>query len=324
MYHFFDLPHVFIVFHPGCGGNFLSGIFDNIIHNTKYSSLPVNHNGSSHTVHTPYMSFGVTPDEQILFDSRESKEHYYLEQIKKKYKDETSTLVSWSHDFSNIEFYRKYFKNCKVVCITAISTEEMISSVFMNINKMILEDSSLWPIHPEIKTFRINRLEKWIKHTLSKLIISKLANSTDMIYARRNESQYNSVVKLATMHLLLKQLGLLHHVEPDQDIEYEVFNHVFYPNINPLINVPYIIGPHVDNYISLADMVLPYSYLVTQDVNLLINAVSTILMRELDHTETTFIHTSFDKYISSQTTLILSDPLQYYHNIKEECSNIIK
>jgi hypothetical protein len=319
---FFDLPHVFIVFHPGSGGNFVSGIFDKIIHNDS-SSLPISYNGSSHTVSTPYMSFGLTPDEQVLFDNRESREQYYLKQIKREYKDTNSTLVVWSHDFSNIEFYKKYFKNCKIVCITATSKEEMISSVFMNINKMMLADPSEWPVHPEIKKFRSNRLEKWTKFTLSKMIKSEYTDSIDMMYAIRNNSQYNAVVKLATMHLLLTQLGLIHHIRPNQEIGHEMFNHVFYPNTNPSLNTQYIIGPHVNNYISLADVSLPYNYLATHNVDLLVSTVSTVLERELSQNDMEFIHSSFAKYISSQNSLVLSDPIQYYNTVKEECSNFI-
>lgn len=319
---FFDLPHVFIVFHPGSGGNFVSGIFDKIINNNS-TSLPINSDGSSHTVTTPYLSFGVTPDEQILFDNSESREQYYLEQIKKEYKDVNRTLVTWTHDFSNIEFYRKYFKNGKIVCITATSKEEMLSSVFMNINKMMLSDPSLWPVHPEIKKFRSNRLEKWTKITLSKMLKSEFLSLIDMMYATRNDSQYNVVVKLATMNLLLTQLGLIHHINPDQVIGYEMFNHVFYPNTNPSLNTQYIIGPHVNNYISLADVSLPYNYLATHDADLLVSTVSTILERELSQNEIEFIHSSFAKYIASQNSLVLTDPIQYYNNIKEECSNLI-
>jgi hypothetical protein len=319
---FFDLPHVFIVFHPGSGGNFVSGIFNRVIHNDS-TSLPINLEGSSHTVDTPYMSFGVTPDEQILFDNRECREHYYLEQIKREYKDVDRALVTWTHDFSNIEFYRKYFKKCKIVCITATSKEEMLSSIFMNVNKMMLADPVVWPIHPKIKKFRSNRLDKWTKYTLSKMLKSEFSNSIDMIYNSRHDNQYRPIVKLAVIHLLLGQMGLLHYVNPNQYSEHEVFNHVSYPNINSSSSMKYIIGPHVNNYIALADVSLPYNYLATHNVDLLVSTVSTILERELSQNEIEFIHSSFAKYISSQNSLVLSDPIQYYNTIKEECSNLI-
>jgi len=123
--------------------------------------------------------------------------------------------------------------------------------------------------------------------------------------------------------LLLTQLGLIQHIMPSQTIGHEMFNHIFYPNTNPLLNTQYIIGPHVNNYISLADVLLPYNYLATHNVDLLVSTVSTVLERELSQNEIEFIHSSFAKYMSSQNSLVLSDPIQYYNTIKEECSNLI-
>ena len=81
--------------------------------------LNISDTGSSHTVlrdkskGTDFLSFGTVPEEHELFKSQEERELFYLENIKNIYSSISKPEVVWTHDFSNIPLYRKYFKNSK-------------------------------------------------------------------------------------------------------------------------------------------------------------------------------------------------------------------
>ena len=64
----FDLEHIFIVFAPGAGGNFISGLLVNLITN-KLSQLDISSTGSAHismakkAAKQDYISFGTFKSE---------------------------------------------------------------------------------------------------------------------------------------------------------------------------------------------------------------------------------------------------------------------
>ena len=47
---FFKLPHIFVVFAPGAGGNFLVGLINKLLNKNLSDPIKIAQTGSSHTV----------------------------------------------------------------------------------------------------------------------------------------------------------------------------------------------------------------------------------------------------------------------------------
>jgi hypothetical protein len=322
MRSFFDLKHIFVVFHPGSAGNFLSGLLNKVVQNDISTTPQISKNGSSHTVDNLYMSFGRTPDDQIFYNTREDKEQYYLSQIKKYYIDVNTPQISWTHDFSNIEFYKKHFKNSKIVCITTDTIPEKLSCIFMNITKTMLDDPDNWPISADVKKFRTLRLDRACRIILREVLKPQYISQIDEIYHLRYTERYKSLFEFIYMRLLLTNVGILSNVEDSKRLEHDVFNYVICPSSN-IRSIYYTIGSHISIYTCLANYCLPYSSLCCLDYKSVEDMISVVLDRKITVNESTFIHTALDKYVSSQNKQLLTDPVFYYNYIKQQCSDFI-
>ena len=74
----FDLEHIFIVFHPGAGGNFIASLLEKVVRK-DVSSINIGTTGTAHTVNdrkiagTDYLSFGTEVYEQSNFNSENDR-----------------------------------------------------------------------------------------------------------------------------------------------------------------------------------------------------------------------------------------------------------
>lgn len=318
----FDLPHVFVVFHQGAGGNFLAGLINKILNddNTIPSIAP---DGSSHTVIPSCMSFGLTTDEQMFYASREERENFYLERIKKEFAEVKKPIVSWSHDFSNIEFYKKYFKNSKVACITTESVDEILTCTFMNIHKMLLHVPYNWPTSKAVQEFRVNRLDVSTVALLKELIKPEYLQFASTVYRHRNFEPYRTIINYTMIRLLLTSYGLIGYLdEATQSYESCTFNHITYPQKNNVRH--YTVAEHISSFTSMADVIMPYEILRFGDSDALVDTISMLLSKSLTQPEIELIHNSMSQYIKSQNLTMLQNPKQYYLDIKKYCTSYMK
>jgi hypothetical protein len=73
-----------------------------------------------------------------------------------------------------------------------------------------------------------------------------------------------------------------------------------------------------------ADVILPYSYLINNDINLLQDTVSKVFDRQLSNDEIKFIQTNFDNYRYKQDNEILKNQLLYFNSRKQSAFEIAK
>lgn len=317
----FDLPHVFVVFHQGSGGNFLAGLINKIMNDDK--SIPsIALDGSSHTVVPSCLSFGLTTDEQIFFTSREERERFYLEKIKAEFINVKKPIVSWSHDFSNIEFYKKYFKNSKVVCITTNTFDEILTCTFMNIHKMLLHVPYNWPISKSVQEFRASRLDRSTVALLKEIIKPNLVQFVPTAYRYRNIEPYRTMINFTMVQLLLTNYGLFKNIEETADYGTGTFNYITYPQKSSVNH--YSVAEHISTFTDIADIVMPYDVLRFGNTDSLVDAISTLLSKSLDESDIELVRNSMAKYTSSQNLSMLRNPKQYYIDIKESCKPYIK
>ena len=319
----FDLPHVFVVFTPGSGGNFIAGLLNNII-NDNLESLDISTSGSSHTViHNKQtvgdsLSFGTHVEETALFASDDVKEQHYLDRIKNEYTHLTSPLVTWTHNYSNILLYKKYFKNSKILVIHTDTIEEKLTCVFMHITKVLLDKNVKVPITSAAWQSLLERLEKGCKLELSRLLAN--ANVDDIV-KNRFDPEYKDIADYAIIRIMLKYFGMLGNVDTINYTEHNIFDYMVYPQKSA--NVFYTIGKKVSEYTKEADVALPYSYLVKDNVDVLIAQLSLLLSRALTKTENDFVVSSFKKYRSAQDQTILTNPFEFYYQKKIKAEEFI-
>ena len=316
MLSIFEQRHIFVVFNPGSGGNFLAGIINNIV-NSNLTFLDISSTGSSHTVlrdkskGTDFLSFGTFPEEHDLFKSETERESFYYENIKSAYPSETSKPeIIWTHDFTNIPLYRKYFKNAQVLVITTSTEMEHLTALFMLAKKTILDKNSLLPLTPALQDFFNNR---WATHCTFQLLRLTTPEEANKMVNDRFNVEYKDILYYATIRMMMNFFGILHLVEPVSKQE-DIFNRIINPRDRS-------VGNKLDYYIDDKCVVLPYRYLADNDSNLLVSKISEVLEQELSNDELNYIRKLFETYRSVQDSQLLANPVEYYKELRRRALN---
>ena len=309
------MPHIFVVFNGGSGGNFLAGILNEVL-NSTLKNLDISSSGSSHTVlrdkskGTDLLSFGTLLDEHSYFKSDADREAYYVENIAATYSSANRPEIIWSHDFTNIPYYRKHFKNAKILVITTTTPNEQLTALFMLVIKVFLDKNCLLPITPDMWSIFINR---WIDKCTNMLRTFMGQDSAHKIMADRYNPMYRDILLYATMTMFLKVRQMLHLV--DTSTNQEVLLSYTLPSFNLKIE------NNLDSYIDDECIVLPYSYLANNNIDLLIEKISAILARNLKDNEVNYITSSFNQYRVVQDISILTNPVSYYKELRHRVLN---
>lgn len=253
-------------------------------------------------------------EEHDQFSNEEEREKFYIENIKKTYTSENSKPeVIWTHDFTNIHLYRKYFKNAKILVINNTTHDEQLTALFMLAKKTLLDKNCLLPMSSDIWKIVI---DEWKTYCMKQLLLFK--NKDDaikMVNDRYNEA-YENELHYASIRMMLLFYRMLHLVE-DVPAQNSIYDYVIYPATKR-------IGKKLDYYIDDDCVVLPYRYLATGDCELLVEKLSTILERTLSNDELDYVRLSLDGYRSSQNQSILLNPKAYYKNIRNIVLNKVQ
>jgi len=316
--NFFELPHIFVVFPPGAGGNFIAGIFHKLI-NGQLDSIVVANTGSSHTLADKkaqgidFLAFTTISAQQSLFLSDSDRISYYIENIKRSYSEVTVPMVAWTHDFTNIPVYKEHFKNSKTLVITANSDRERLTAIIMHVTKVILDPDAIIPLVQSEWEKTIAEWQTYCKVALEQTMPSSQA---DAILADRFNPKYKNLLTLVSIKLFLVYFNALGLLDPTSDQKVGVFNNVLYASKDPMR--AHQVGPLIDTFIDSSCEILPYSYLADNDVEMLTSAITSIMERELTSQESSFIESEFTKYRRAQDQVLLLDPIQYFKELKSK------
>jgi hypothetical protein len=310
----FSMKHYFVVFHPGSGGNFLSGLLTKLLTN-ELSILPVTATGSSHTTvdnknNGLDLSCGTFIDSEPMFQSHDDKVLYYRNKFTTL--DITSPQISWTHDFTNIPVYRQLFPNSKILVVTQESKIEKFTITILQQLKNIL-DPNVNSAVPEQK--RNEYLLRWKER--SNLSLSKLLDD-DVLASKIIEDRFNPIYKdVITYVTLSRMLGYYRLLNGEQD----VVNYVLKPTIGD--KVPYeIVAPYSD-YIDEECVLLPYDVIRLNDSDQLIQKF-TELFGEIDAKKQEYIKYTLNKYHTGQNQQVLNDPIEYLTMIKSNTLSFAK
>jgi hypothetical protein len=285
-----------------------------MVNNTK--SADISSTGSAHRVHSnrTSLSFGTWPGEDLRFDTEEKREQYYIENILKEYKDVTEPTLTWSHNYTNIPLYRKNFKNSKILVITHSNIEERVTCMIMNITKTLMDKNANIPLKDITWEKMLLGWQRFCSMELCHIIGRKMDVSD--LFKDRYDSKYYDLLLFATLRSMAKHFGVLKFFDVSAGPEYNVFDKVLYLVKHP--TMLYCIGQDIEEFTDQSDVRLPYSYLVNNDEQLLIDALSKILSRDLSATERSFVSSEFLKYRAAQDQKILTDPKQFYLDAREK------
>lgn len=320
MINIFDREHIFVVFTPGTGGNFITGLLNAIVTNNT-NGLNISSTGSSHTVlgdkidGRDFISFGTLPEDRLKFVSEKDREDFYLDGIKKSYTHILGQIISWSHDYSNIQLYRKYFPNARILVLTHQSIEEKLTALIMNMQKTLLDSNAIIPTTQE---YWDSTIENWYLNCKRELSILGFDDDfSDTAFKNRFDKRYNKLITFATLLMLLRYNGLMSTVESIQYKEFDIFDKVVCrTGAGAKGGPPYIVVGEQSSYIDDKCVKLPYGYLIENNSEILLNSLSTVLGFELSHEQELFVRNEFQKYRASQDKKILTDPKGFYLELK--------
>lgn len=310
----FDLEHIFIVFHPGAGGNFIASLLEKIIRKDN-TGIDIGTAGTAHTLidrkiaGIDYLSFGTEVYEQSNFANAEDRINFYLDKIKSEYSNVSSPQIIWSHDFTNIPVYQKYFPNSKIIAITQETHAEKLAVVLFNVTKNILDANTVNPLTEE----RMTQVMKLWNHVMKKALINLVGvDEVDTL------DPNSPIVKHVAFSKMLSYYGLTE--DPKKSSSIDLINTVLYP-ANDINKFPYTIGNKYSSYTSNC-VKLPYSYLLNNDVNCLIDTLSQVIV--IDDEIHQIILKNFREYRNAQDQSVLKDPVSHYLNMRDESTRELK
>lgn len=294
----FELEHIFIVFAPGAGGNFISGLLDNLITN-QLSQLDISNTGSSHTLMAKkagsqdHISLGTFTSERKNFESDSQRIEYYTSKIL----DIDTPQIAWTHDYQNINDYSNLFPNSKILVITAETEQERLAVTFMYCVKNMLDEHVATP-HPE-KRLYVWKYWNWLLKTeLSTLVpehkVSEALVDTD-------------IIKYLHIDRMMKTFRVMNYRNLPEPTKESTLN------LNPY---------DMDKYLNDRCTILPYRYLIENEVETLVDVVSRLLT--LDESRKNYIINMFDYYRNKQHLPMLEDPLTFLEQLKTTFDEKIK
>lgn len=334
----YSCRHIFLVYSGGGGGNWVSRLISNL-REGNLEKISLTSSGSSHSqvdlknLGEDHICFGTIPTSLKIEHHSPVRHRLYLDKISRM---EVKDLVVWSHDFSNIELYRKYFPQSKVLAIIAHSPAAKLSNLFMRINKINFDISSTKP-------YSIQE-DRRVQLTWTLMIKQGLVDHgfTDQQSRDIIRSNNRDLLLYAAVWSYLNYYALLGYLESGHAIG-DRFDRVLYPqqcsidfinryiNCDPIdieLSVDRSINRRWDKLVDLGELNCSYldSQVVQMDYNIFVSRstdqfveiIRSVLDRELTVQEQGYIKSQFEYYIDHQDPIILSNPRQYYHNIKRK------
>lgn len=320
----FDLPHIFVVFHPGAGGNFLSGLLFQILNNSL-TELPVSQVGSSHllakdkAIGIEYLSFGTDITEQRRFTNQGERLEYYINGIMNS--NIMSPQVTYTHDFTNIPLYEKYFPNSKILVITQQSIREKLVVTFFQVTKTILARNPDVPLGDAEWAKRMDMWETSVRNILKKLSVSE--KHIEQIMGDRFNPEWYDILSYLTMLMFLDRYALVGAIRDGTGDDCVNYISEVSTSLYEKTGKPYTKGRPYSDFISDACMLLPFSYVLENDADTLVNTVVK-LCGSIDTQKEDYIRSSFDAYRKKQNASILQDPRDFYLKTKQRAEEQIK
>jgi hypothetical protein len=330
---FFEIPHIFVVFLPGAGGNFISGILSKIF-SESHNDLSFSNSGNAHLNSTSKLDFSDvmscglryrTPD----FTSFEEKLKFYKARIEETHKNDTDIKVSWSHDFSNIALYKKLFPNCKIVTVTQNSNNEKLAILIQQELKNRLDPAGFVFIKQED-----SHLDIWkarIRLRLIELLGVENTGLAEQITNNYLDPKYRNIITLLAITLMIGFYDQWYLIDPSRTPEINYLNYCTVAKF--ILDRTYIprpgdrilsVGPSIDECITEECFTIPYSVLMNNNLHSFTKIIGDIYGHELNSSQIEFIEKNFNSYYSLQSPGLFQDPSRYFRNLHSKANEEIR
>lgn len=329
---FFELPHIFVVFPPGAGGNFISGMLTRLIHK-DFTNLALSSTGNAHLNSSSKLNFSDIISCGLIyglpnFNSIEEKLEYYRLEITKKHISDTDIKVSWSHDFSNISLYKTLFPNCKILVITHDTYKEKLATLIQQELKNRLDPNGFVFLEDDIY---LNHWKSSLRRFLINILGPERSNIASEISDNFKDSKYKSLVTFSAMRMTLRTHGQEHLVDANKTVLIDYLDYCHKPrNIDEPDYVykdgdytSLIIGPSYKDCMTVDCIVMPYSTIMKKDLLGLLNIIETLL-GELDAEQLEFVKSNLDNYHIKQMSGLMDDPIKYYFALAKDAREQVK
>jgi len=308
--NYFKLSHVIVVFHPGSGGNFIANILNSLINNTLDNLLISNSGDSSFINSNPMLSFGRHSFEDHRFETREKKIQYYLNSINNSNINQRVALLT--HNYSNIEIYRQYYPNSKIVYISLESIEEKIISILFQIEKTKFD--KLWQHNWEVNTFNQVKArwnQYWYDHLLP--ILKEKESVIDFI-KNKQKTENKSILFYLALNYYVQKLNLKPIFKGVSDEDY-VNYHFKYTTVDD--KIVRIVDKPIESFIDSNCIKLPFDIIYKGNVKELLKIMSNLLGSEFDKQQTDFIRTQVEQFAIKQNQDIVKNPFLFCEELEK-------
>lgn len=317
---FFDLEHIFVIFPPGASGNFVSNLIRNLITNSL-TIQQLSASGNAHHDASTSNPLGCNvlylyPNHQLVTD--EEKINFYKEDIERRFSKETLPKVSWTHDFSNISFYKKLFPNSKFLVITTETPREKLTAMILQELKNTLDTHGF--VFVDDSDFRGPLINKTAK------LLQELSGITDIEFlikvledGRSSKNFY--LFAYLTLYRMIMYYDLYNS-------GYELLDHC----VNPAATITgdwshqitRVVGPRYQDCITDECIKINFSDIIDNQPGRLINKLEQLLNISLAQDQQEYVSNSLTQYLGKQNQETLNDPKKYIGTIKYKAFERIK
>lgn len=329
---FFDLEHIFIVFSPGAGGNFVTGILTRTLYR-DFSNIRLSSTGNAHSlspdklIFSDVMSCGMRYDVPKFYSAQEKLE-YCRNAIESKHGNDTDIKISWSHDYTNIMLYKTLFPNCKILVITQDSDDEKLAIIIQQELKNRLDPNGFVFLEGN------DYVEPWrlrFKHALNLTLGSNMSDISTEIANNYMAPEYKNIVTFFAINMMLAYYGVEYLTDPRKPLLVDYLEYctlprfVEYPSyvLKTTDKVIFTVGPSYKDCITDDCVLMPYHVLMKNDLNAFVKMIES-LIGSLDHEQIEFVENNLTTYITKQAPGLMSNPTQYYRNLGKATFNDIQ
>jgi len=268
-----------------------------------------------------------------FFNTQQEKIEFYKNAIANKYSQVNEPIITWTHDYSNVEIYKTLFPNSKVLAITQTTRKErIVQLVLQNLKNRMDPVGFVFLKNDIFKTRWENTCRSW----LYSLLWPGSEDLIEEILDNKLDPRYFDLVLFITVAKDLKLVNLdLYNDRSDDfsdyslvsrydvDHEYSKFldNHCF-KTATP--SVKFCLGEHNSYYYSQTDNILAFDIILNNDHSQFIAVIEQLLERQLDNDETEFVIESLSHYHSKQPQTLITDYAGYVNQLKRSAMQILK
>ena len=332
MITFFELPHIFVVFPPGTGGNFIAGILTRALHK-DFIDLALSSTGNAHANSASKLDFSDVISCGLRYDvpkfnSSKEKLDYYKTEIEKKHSNDTDVKVAWSHDFSNISLYKTLFPNCKILVVTHDSDREKLAALIQQELKNRLDPNGFVFLEND------SYIEHWRSALIRSLSITLGPNMSNVVSDIANnymDIKHRPLVTFMAINIMIRFYGQEHLVDARKQMMFDYLNYCHKPRFvdNPTRIAKdtdytlFSVGPAYKDCITDDCVVMPYDVIMNKDSSVFLNVVETMI-GVLDSEQIEFVRTNLDNYHAKQSPGLMDDPIKYYFSLAKVAQDQIK